>query len=301
MALPNLIIAGAPKCGTSSLFRYIADHPSAEGATVKETCYFADPASHIFDPKRNFALDGLAGYEAFFPVARPDAAVRLEATPAYLYQATALAELPDIPSAPRFLFLLREPSRQILSTYRYFSNNWMHLDGDIGFSDFVEMARRRDARLAGNELLQDALANARYVDWLTRWRDRVGPARCKVLLLEDLQADPAAFMGGLAAWLGLDPAFYRGYAFPRENETYRVRSRALQRANVALRGLVARTPVYTAVRAAYRRLNTAAAPAPLNPEDKAALDALRESYMADNARLADAFGLDLAPWREAPP
>ena len=60
MALPNLIIAGAPKCGTTSLFRWIDEHPEAEGSSVKETCFFVDPQSHVFDPSSNFASGGLA-------------------------------------------------------------------------------------------------------------------------------------------------------------------------------------------------------------------------------------------------
>jgi hypothetical protein len=42
MSLPNLVIAGAPKCGTSSLFYWLADHPQACGSTVKETFYLMD-------------------------------------------------------------------------------------------------------------------------------------------------------------------------------------------------------------------------------------------------------------------
>ena len=95
MALPNLIVAGAPKCGTSFLFQWIADHPEAEGARIKEICSFNDPSSHVFNSERNFALTGLAGYENYFPVKKPHAKVRLEATPTYMYQQTALAHPPS--------------------------------------------------------------------------------------------------------------------------------------------------------------------------------------------------------------
>jgi hypothetical protein len=61
MALPYLIVAGAPKYGTSSLFLWIADHPEAEGARIKETCYFNDSLSHVFNRERDFALTGLIG------------------------------------------------------------------------------------------------------------------------------------------------------------------------------------------------------------------------------------------------
>ncbi|MGZ0186475.1 MAG: sulfotransferase domain-containing protein, partial [Alphaproteobacteria bacterium] len=154
MALPNLIIAGAPKCGTSSLFQWIADHPDAEGSLVKETCYFADAESHVFDPTSNFAAAGLAGYERFFPVSKPKARIRLEATPTYIYQNSAFQHLPDIKTRPRFLFVLREPSQQILSTYRYFKNNWTFLKAGDGFADFIEMVNSNDSRLNRNELLR---------------------------------------------------------------------------------------------------------------------------------------------------
>ncbi len=296
MALPNLIIAGAPKCGTSSLFQWIADHPDAEGSIVKETCYFVDAGSHVFDPANNFSSGGQAGYERFFPVSNRKAKIRLEATPTYLYQESALRLLPDLPNRPRFLFVLREPSAQILSTYRYFTNNWTHLKAGVSFADFLEMADRKDPRLAHNELLRLAHANARYIDPLSRWRERVGEARMKVILLEDIQADRNAAMADLAAWLGLDPDFYADYPYPRENETYRVRSRMAQAINQQVRGLVARTPFYQPARALYRRLNTAKAPAPLSASDHAALAALRRAYAADNARLAALFDLDLTSW-----
>lgn len=301
MALPNLIIAGAPKCGTSSLFRWIADHPEAEGAAVKETCYFVDPQCHVFDPSSNFASSGLAAYQRFFPVRNRAAKIRLEATPVYLYQASARQALPDIPTAPRFLFILREPARQVLSTYRYFSNNWTHLKRDVGFAAFVDLAERRDARLGANELLRDALANARYVEHLARWRERLGAARMRILLLEHVQADPNRVLGDTARWLGLDPGFYRDYGFPKENETYRVRSRAMQAANLRLRGLLAKTPVYKPLRALYRGLNTGTQPAELTARDLAALADLGLSYGDANARLAEMFDLDLTVWRAGGP
>lgn len=296
MALPNLVIAGAPKCGTSSIFRWLADHPDAEGSSVKETRYFIDPDSHVFDPSSNYATGGLARYEQFFTVNKPRAAVRLEATPVYLFQKSALKALPDIPTNPRFLFLVREPSRQILSTYRYFTNNWRYLDARIPFAEFLDMVQAGDKRLRGNELLARALDNARFEKHLIRWRDRVGPARMRVMLLEDVQAAEQAALTGLASWLRLDPDFYRDYGFPRENETYRARSQTLQAVNLRLRGLIAKTPLYEPARRVYRRLNTSPEARPLDDRDMAAAAALKLSYAEDNARLADMFDLDLRAW-----
>ena len=68
--LPNLVIAGAPKSGTSSVFRWLADHPQVLGSSVKETYYFVDPGSHMCDPGRHFLTGGIGGYRGFFPAPR---------------------------------------------------------------------------------------------------------------------------------------------------------------------------------------------------------------------------------------
>jgi len=298
MALPNLIIAGAPKCGTSSMFQWLADHPQAEGASTKEVRYFVDADSHVFDPSNNFATGGAAGYARFFPVSKPKAKIRLEATPVYIYQKSALNALPDLPSRPRFLFLLREPTRQILSTYRYFSNNWTYLKGGVSFAEYIELVDAGSQKLRGNELLSNAIENVRYAARLAPWRDRVGADAMRVMLLEDIERDPAAAMVDLAGWLGLDPTFYRDYGFPLENATYRARNAWLQAANVGLRGLIAKTPLYKPLRAVYRQINTSKAPRPLAPDDHAALAALRLRFEGDNQALEQMFGLDLSPWRD---
>ncbi|MGL6342534.1 MAG: sulfotransferase, partial [Waterburya sp.] len=67
MKLPNLIIAGAPKAGSSSLFHWIAAHPEVYGAPCKETFYFIDRDSSLFRPEANYNLHGLDLYESFFP------------------------------------------------------------------------------------------------------------------------------------------------------------------------------------------------------------------------------------------
>ncbi|MGY8961279.1 MAG: hypothetical protein ACKVKG_17485, partial [Alphaproteobacteria bacterium] len=137
----------------------------------------------------------------------------------------------------------------------------------------------------------------RYIDHLERWRERLGAERMRVMILEDLQDDPAGVMADLSGWLGLNPAFYEDYGFPRENETYRVKSRLLQEINIRVRGIAARTPFYGPARALYRRLNTAKQPEAMTALDEAALVDLQSAYASDNDRLAREFSLDLERWR----
>ena len=48
--IPALFLGGAPKSGTSSVFKWLDDHPDVIGSSPKETDFFADPGSSTHDP-----------------------------------------------------------------------------------------------------------------------------------------------------------------------------------------------------------------------------------------------------------
>ena len=64
-SLPNVIIGGAPKCGTSSLYFWLAAHPEVYGSPKKETFFFADKVNR-FNASANVHEHDLDHYEAFF-------------------------------------------------------------------------------------------------------------------------------------------------------------------------------------------------------------------------------------------
>lgn len=254
--LPNWIIAGAPKAGTSSLFRWLVDHPDVSGPSEKETYYFVDPGTHMFAPGRNFHHGGLAGYSKLFESCDPSAKAVIESTPAYLYSETALRELPALRSVPQFIFVLREPVAQIRSLFSYFQQNWNWIPRDMTFAKFVAAVEAGEDRFNGNELAANALRNAWYPEHLARWRSAVGPGRMMVLLFEDLVEDPLMAMRRVSARLGIDAAFYEGYSFEAENQTYFARNGALQDLNVVIRGRLPQGRAYNALRRLYRAINT---------------------------------------------
>lgn len=298
-SLPNFIIAGAPKSGTSTLHRWLADHPEVYGAKEKETFYFLDEDSHAFDPACTYLRQGLEGYRQFFDAdAAQQAKVVVESTPAYIYSATARTHLSAIETKPTFLFLLREPVSQLRSVHTYFSNTFQHIPADMGFAGFVEAAKRQDQALAQNELCQRAIDYASYVKWLDLWQAEIGKDRMMVHLFEDMIADPQAYMKQLAATLGIDPGFYDSYDFPKENESYRVKSSALQAINVRVRAMIPRNSgLYRGLRSLYRKLNTESGKAVLNQDDEQAASALKAYFAPLNEQLAQHYGLDLARWR----
>lgn len=298
--MPNWIIVGAPKAGTSSLFQWLVDHPQVGGSREKETYYFVDPGTHMYRQDRNFAQHGVKGYEALFSHCDPAARVVLEATPGYMYYETALTELPRLPTRPNFIFLLREPVAQLRSLHRYFQQNWDWVPRSMSFAEFVDAAERGDSNFKGNELAAGALRNACYIDQMRRWRDACGPERLHVLLFESLLEDPRQFMAETAQRLGIDPSFYDSYDYPIENESYVARSATLQSLNIRLRGMIPQGRVYHALRRIYRAANTRKASASavrVDLQDLAAERMLSQRYMPMLDDLETEFGLDLARWR----
>lgn len=288
--LPNFFIAGAPKAGTSSLHRYISDHPDAVGSRDKETYFFSDPGTHMFSADAN-ASKGYDIWKGQFPVAAVKCScIIFESTPSYLYSRTALRMIPALPSRPKCLFVLREPATQVYSLFTYFRDNWTWIPANMTFADYLAAVRAKNHNFGGNELAQNALDYACYVDHLIPWREALGTDRILVVNFDDLVADERGFTKQVVAWLGLDPSFYDSYVFKRENETYAPRNRMLHGLNVAVRGLIPRGAAYRTLRKIYRRTNTKR-PDKASAHDLALIAALRSEFAAANLRLAQEFGV----------
>ena len=243
-----------------------------------------------------FHQEGLAGYAQFFQENCRESPVVLEATPGYLYQRTALDVLESVLPNAKLIFILRRPSDRVLSSYHYFSNNWTDLNPrNVSFPEFLEMARREDGELASNEFLRYVLSHGRYVEHLSRWRQRCGAERMHVVLLENLQQNPVLVMKRLALWLGVDPTYFESYSLGRENENYRVRNYTLQRVNQWVRRGIPEGMMRRVLRAAYRKMNTRSGGKPTMVE-VTHLENLDEYYREPNRRLQLEFNLDLTSW-----
>ena len=261
--------------------------------------YFSDPGTHVFNRAHNYLTSGLEGYTRFFVPNGTTPRLVVEATPTYMYSALALRELPKLPSRPHFVFMLREPVAQIRSLFRYFQSNWTWIPAGTSFAQFIAEVRSGRVSFGGNELAENAIANAEYAPFLSRWSKVAGDGRTHVFLFEDMLSDQTAFMRRFAEKFGIDPDFYSGYDFPAENQTYSVRSIMFQKLNVAVRSLIPRGVIYETTRSIYRTLNTR------RDRQEAPLDAMLEASLRDrfresNLRLGRQFGLNLQFWETAP-
>lgn len=295
--LPNWIIAGAPKSGTTSLFQWLVDHPEVDGSRQKETYYFSDPGTHMYRYESSFHSKGIVGYGELFAHCSPSSKAIIESTPGYMYSRTALEELPDLQSRPNFVFLLREPVEQIKSLFNYFQNNWGWIGPNVTFRTFITELDRGAQNFSGNELARHALGNANYGEHLRRWRDACGAERIHVFLFEDMISRKREFMMTLARTMNIDPRFYQDYHYPSENGSYAVRSRMLQSINLKLRGVLPKGSAYELMRRCYRALNTAPAPA-WKTLDLDIEQLLSRRYASLSGELAREFGVETTSWEK---
>lgn len=289
MPLPNVIVAGAPRCGTTSMFRWAGAHPQIVTPRTKETRYLNDKGYPLFNPRLNFLTGGIEGYQSLFPY-RIGARVYMEATPDYLYQQTALSVLSRLTTNPTVIFLLREPVDRMLSLFNYAMNNVGSLGQGLSIRDCLIAAR--DGTPIGDQILNSAFAHSTYHIWLEKWISSLGRSRIEVYFFDDLASDPRSLMRTFCRRVGVDESFYDSYQFPPENQAYVVRSPRLARAKFAMRRVIPAYLPYRSIIKAYRAINVRRDVRPPVP-DAQIISEMRESFAEPNRRLALLLGRDL--------
>ena len=112
--LPNTVIIGAQKSGTSSLFSYLVQHPEIQGSFRKEVHYFDGGLVPNVD---NFKK-GQSWYRAHFPLRGKKAETPIiEATPSYLFVPSVPDRISSLLPDAKFIAVLRNPVDRAISHY----------------------------------------------------------------------------------------------------------------------------------------------------------------------------------------
>lgn len=295
--LPNLLIAGVPRAGTTSLFAYLTQHPDIAGSVMKEPRYFSPLA------REDGKLAPLSAYTKTI-INRCAEPYALEATPTYCYggerMRRAIAEvLPGV----RVLIILRDPVDRLVSAYR-FERHHNHLGSVRSFDEYVEEIEGAPPWTGPIEhrhrTPRQAFTIGCYDTYLPAWLEEFGD-RVRVLFFEDLIRDPAAEVADICRWLQLDPEPAASFNYTARNRAMAARSRMLARlAHIMrryLKGLLPRgSELRRRVRRLYRRLNSRPPTERINPEIRARLgDLYRPSTRAVAVLLRDR-GYALPMW-----
>ena len=216
--LPDFLIIGAQRSGTTSLYNYLCEHPAIAPALRKEI--------HFFD--NNFKK-GLPWYRSYFPLNlekrralqdRGQGLLSGESTPYYLFHPTVparvFASLPKV----KLIALLRNPIDRAYSHYQHEVNLGVE---KAAFEDAIrkekEALASEEQRLGTEKGYQSFayqnysyLSRGIYVDQIKAWRKYFNQESLLILKSEDFYANPRQAMKQVFSFLAL-PA--------REAVTYR--------------------------------------------------------------------------------
>ena len=229
--LPDFLVIGAQKAGTTALYAYLRWHPGITGPSWKEVSFFD---RHWWRGER--------WYRGHFPV-RPAGRLVGEASPSYLFHPLAperaRALVPDV----RLVALLRDP---VARAYSHYQHEVALGREPLSFEDALaaEESRTRgevERILADPRAFSRAwwdhtyAARGRYAEQLERWLDVFPRERLLVIRSEDLGERPAETYASILDFLGATLHELEEYprVFEREYEPMRPETRAALAATFA--------------------------------------------------------------------
>lgn len=224
--LPSFLIVGAQRCGTTSMYRTLAQHPAALKPVRQK-------GVHFFDTDYG---KGMAWYRAHFPLELTARAVQkstgvrplaYESSPYYMFHPLAglriATELPDV----KLLILLRDPVERSYSAYTHESARGYETEPfEAALELEAERLRGEAERLTADPTYYSYAhqhnayrTRGQYVDQLERLEGVFGRERMHVVDSQDFFERPEAVYAGVLDFVGLPdlqtPVFERHNARPR--------------------------------------------------------------------------------------
>ena len=207
MILPNFIILGAAKAGTTALYHYLIQHPEIGMSLVKETNYLAlkDEPLDFRGPGdaesiNHFSVTAEAEWHDQFAHCRGKKAVG-EAAPLYLYSPRAVAEIKATVPDAKLIAILRNPVERAYSAF-------LHLIRDQRETtpDFLEGLRLEPERIADHwEHIWHYVAMGKYAEQIARYHEAFPRHQLKVYIYRDFRKDPDAILEDIFRFLDVDP------------------------------------------------------------------------------------------------
>lgn len=199
MKKPNFFILGAPKCGTTSLAAWLAEHPQVY-IPQKEIHHFSTDLKSVWAPDRQ-------QYQALFAKACDQQEVLGEASVLYLYSREAVPNIEAYCEQPLYIVCLRNPIDMVYSLHEQ-----MLFAGFEHVDDFERAWELNDARQRG-EQIAPWCTEPKYLFYkeicslgaqMERLFETIPRQRVHVVLLDDVKQAPACEYRKVLRFLHLD-------------------------------------------------------------------------------------------------
>lgn len=226
MAMPNFILIGAQKAGTTAIAHYLEQHPQVFMSPSKEPGFFAfegnlpnfkGPGDQSLYSK---IITNLEDYSKLFETATNEIAIG-EATTWYLYSQHAADNIKYHTPDAKLIAILRNPIDRAYSAYMHAVRDNREM---LPFEEALEAEHQRIT--AGWEYLWHYQAIGRYAEQLERYYALFPAEQIQIYLYDDLQSKPERLVHDIFQFLNVDPGF-QPPVFTRLNISGKKKSKAI--------------------------------------------------------------------------
>ena len=293
--LPNFLVVGAQKSGTTSLHNYLIAHPDVYLPSRKETKFFVED---------RYYNKGITYYEDEYFSARIQEPLVGEVDPDYMYFEHALPRIVrylDLDTL-KIIFIFRNPVERAFSHYLMMYRRGRE---PLSFKDAIETESSR-IRLGPMENLRYSyVSRGYYLRQVERFLEYIDRSRMLFLLSEDLKTDALRCVREVYHFLGVSEnfvppnigeQFHRATAPRSVSLVRRIKGQGWEKPLLHL--LVPSAALRKSLRIHLLRINeTSRVDIILSQDEKRRLV---ELFRTENARLATFLGRDLGHWSAEP-
>jgi len=223
MRVPNFFIIGAPKCGTTSLAAWLAEHPQIYMSPLKEPYYFCKDINHN-------GIKSWKQYIRLFQRATEAHRVIGEASVYYLFSRTAVPLIERSLPGSRYIVMIRNPVKMARSLHGHYVRNGREIISDFRLAWEAALAQKQSrivSKLCPDPKLLDYPSWCLLGEQLERLYAVVPKQRVLVLYLEDVIQNPRREYLKVLDFLGVRDDGRQD--FPAYNVTPQYRSERVQR------------------------------------------------------------------------
>lgn len=303
--LPNFFIVGAARSGTSSLDRYLNQHPEIYIAPQKESHFFA---YDLFPPRftgpgderlRRLLIGDMDQYAQLFAGVAGEKAIG-ESSAFYLCFPQAAERIAqEVPEA-KILVILREPVARTYSSYMLLAR-----DGRETLSFEEGLDREAERKQEHFEPMWWYKELSLYSSHVKRYLEVFGPEQVKVLLYEELYANPEQALRQIFAFLGvkedvvIDTSLrYNASGVPKSRRLYDPLIHFISNNGPLEKRIKSLIPSHLRRAWASKAIGMLTRPVPLHPDIQAQL---KEYFAEDVGKLEDVLHHDLRSWHYREP
>jgi Sulfotransferase domain len=298
MTLPNFLIIGSAKSGTTALFEYLEQHPEVFLSNPKEPHFFALEGKSLNfcgpgdkETINRLAITDLKRYEKLFENTRGAKAVG-EASVSTMYYPESIERIKKYAPNAKILCMLRQPADRAYSAYSFMRMRMLE-----PCTHFDEALSDETRRIESNwHHIWHYKRMGFYYQQLKPYFEQFSREQIRVYLFEDFRKGPTDILRDCFEFLGINSAFVPSEkptphisGMPKSKVVQLIYSRARLLRSV-LRSAVPKK-LKRRLQKGFAKMNLERVPIPADTRET-----LTNDYREDILRLQDLIGQDLSTW-----